>query len=59
MMRSVDQAAVQNICAEHRRCLDVAALELRTDKGLTHGEVLRSTGCPFDDLDDGRQTEIH
>jgi transcriptional regulator with XRE-family HTH domain len=39
MKRAVSRAAFERYVREHSRCLGAAVQELRTDKGLTHGEV--------------------
>jgi transcriptional regulator with XRE-family HTH domain len=41
MKRPVDRAPFERYVREHSRCLGKAVQELRTDKGLTHGEVAK------------------
>jgi len=40
-MEKTDPAALERYEQEHGRCLGVAALEFRTDKGLTRREVAK------------------
>lgn len=44
MTRPVDRAVFERYVQEHSRCLGMAVHELRTERGLTHGEVAKRAG---------------
>lgn len=41
MTRPVDRAAFERYVQEHSRCLGMAVQELRSERGLAHGEVAK------------------